>query len=91
MIHGGTPPHTGVCEKKGPIGSYRGPVGLHFDKDKAGLTKIKTFMKLVKSCATDLRIIDSKCYALKHGNIENAIVDKDRPSLINNKNRKLQT
>ena len=31
----------GVCEKKGPIGFYRGLVGLHVDKDKASLTKIK--------------------------------------------------
>ena len=40
-------------------------------------------MKQVKSQSTDLRIsgIDSKFYALKHGAIKNAIVDKDRPSL----------
>ena len=65
-----------------------GLVGLHVDKDKASLTKIKTFMKQVKSQATDLRIIafDSKFYALKHGTIKNAIVDKDRPSLIKIKN-----
>ena len=45
-------------------------------------------MKQVKSEATDLRIsgIDLKFYALKHGTIENAIVDKDRPSLTKIKN-----
>ena len=45
-------------------------------------------MKHVKTQATDLRIIafDSNCYALKHGTIKNAIVDKDRPNLIKIKN-----
>ena len=45
-------------------------------------------MKQVKSQATDLRIIafDSKFYALKHWNINNTIVDKDRPGLNKIKN-----
>ena len=40
-------------------------------------------MNQVKSQATDLRIIafDSNVYALKHGTIKNATVDKDRLSL----------
>ena len=47
-----------------------------------------SFMKPVKSKATDTRIdgIDSMFYALKHGTIKNAIVDKDRPSLTKIKN-----
>ena len=30
--------------------------------------------------------VDSRCYAINHGAIKNAIVDKDRPSLTKIKN-----
>ena len=45
-------------------------------------------MKQVKSEVKDLRIIafDAKFYALKHGTVKNAIVDKDGPSLTKFKN-----
>ena len=45
-------------------------------------------MKQVNSYSTHLIIIafESKFYFLKHGNIKNAIVDKDRPSLTKIKN-----
>ena len=45
-------------------------------------------MKQVKSWATDLRINEMGLifYALKHGTIQNVIVDKDRSSLTKIKN-----